>query len=214
MTLNTAASVTAAHKHVRTATLEVAYEESGSAGGAPVAAAARLAVRSALLRRRGAAARRRRLPRHRALSARLWRDALSLRRYAALGPAGGARQRFARIARRARHRTRGAGRLRLGRPGRLRGRGAVAGARARPGHRQRLQHPEHRGFGEAGGAGAGASLLVSILFPHRARPRRARAEPPRARAATSGRSGRRTGRSTTPPTRTAPPRSTIPISSR
>src|ERR1700682_1659468 len=33
MTLNTAASVTAAHKHVRTATLDVAYEESGSADG-------------------------------------------------------------------------------------------------------------------------------------------------------------------------------------
>jgi pimeloyl-ACP methyl ester carboxylesterase len=36
MTSNTAASVTAARKHVRTATLDVAYEESGSAGGVPV----------------------------------------------------------------------------------------------------------------------------------------------------------------------------------
>jgi pimeloyl-ACP methyl ester carboxylesterase len=36
MTSNTAASVTVAHKHIRTATLDVAYEESGNAGGAPV----------------------------------------------------------------------------------------------------------------------------------------------------------------------------------
>src|ERR1700726_4441009 len=36
MTSNTAASVTAAHKHIRTARLDVAYEESGSAGGVPV----------------------------------------------------------------------------------------------------------------------------------------------------------------------------------
>jgi pimeloyl-ACP methyl ester carboxylesterase len=36
MTSNTAASVTVAHKHIRTATLDVAYEESGKAGGAPV----------------------------------------------------------------------------------------------------------------------------------------------------------------------------------
>ena len=35
-------------------------------------------------------------------------------------------------------------RLRLGRPRRLHRRGAVAGARARPRHRQRLQHPGHR----------------------------------------------------------------------
>jgi pimeloyl-ACP methyl ester carboxylesterase len=36
MTSNTAGSVTAARKHIRTATLDIAYEESGSAGGAPV----------------------------------------------------------------------------------------------------------------------------------------------------------------------------------
>jgi hypothetical protein len=36
MTSNTAGSVTAAHKHIRTATLDMAYEESGSADGVPV----------------------------------------------------------------------------------------------------------------------------------------------------------------------------------
>jgi pimeloyl-ACP methyl ester carboxylesterase len=36
MTSNTAGSVTAARKHIRTTTLDIAYEESGSAGGAPV----------------------------------------------------------------------------------------------------------------------------------------------------------------------------------
>ena len=38
----------------------------------------------------------------------------------------------------------GPGRLRLGRPRRLRRRRAVAGARARPGLHHRLQHPGHR----------------------------------------------------------------------
>ena len=36
MTSNTAGSVTPAHKHIHTATLDVAYEESGNPGGAPV----------------------------------------------------------------------------------------------------------------------------------------------------------------------------------
>jgi pimeloyl-ACP methyl ester carboxylesterase len=36
MTLNTAASMTAAQKRIRTATLDVAYEESGNPGGTPV----------------------------------------------------------------------------------------------------------------------------------------------------------------------------------
>ncbi len=36
MTSNTAGSVTAAHKHIRTTTLDVAYEESGDPGGAPI----------------------------------------------------------------------------------------------------------------------------------------------------------------------------------
>jgi pimeloyl-ACP methyl ester carboxylesterase len=34
--MNTAETVTAAHKHIRTATLDVAYEESGNPGGTPV----------------------------------------------------------------------------------------------------------------------------------------------------------------------------------
>ena len=36
MTANSAESVTAAHKHIRTSTLDVAYEESGAADGVPV----------------------------------------------------------------------------------------------------------------------------------------------------------------------------------
>ena len=74
---------------------------------------------------------------------------------------------------------RGAGRLRLGRPRRLRRGGAVARARALPGELHRLQHPEHRRLGRAGAGRAGASLLVPVLFPHRARPRRPHQEPPR-----------------------------------
>ena len=133
---------------------------------------------------------------------------------AALGPAGGAGQRSARIDGCAEHRARRARRLRLGRPRRLRGRRAVAGARARPRHRQRLQHPEHRGVNEAGGAGARsiASGTSIISTANAAAPDWSKTA---ARcAAISGKSGRRTGRSTTPSSRAAPPRSTIPISSR
>ena len=169
----------AAVRHIRTPDLDIAYEESGARGrraglslhGWPydprcydevvpllVAAGCRVIVPYL----RGFGATRFLSPGH-----------------AALGPAGGARQRSARIDGCAVDRARRACRLRLGRPRRLHRRGAVAGTRARPRHRQRLQHPGHRRVGEAGCARAGASLLVPVLFPHRTRPRRPRAEPPR-----------------------------------
>ena len=59
------------------------------------------------------------------------------------------------------------------RPRRLYRFGAMAATRARAGHRQRLQSPEHSGVSEAGIARARAPLLVSVLFQHRAWPRRA-----------------------------------------
>ena len=108
---------------------------------------------AARLRRGRAAARRRGLPRARAVPARLRPDAL---------PVG--RRRRARASRRRWATTcsqfmdalgiapRGPGRLRLGRPRRLRRRRAVARARARPGELRRLQHPGHRRLGRAGAA--------------------------------------------------------------
>ena len=115
----------------------------------------------------------------------------------ALGRAGGARQRPEGVDGCARRRARGARRLRLGRTRGLHRGGAVAGAGARARHLRRLQHARRRGLGEAGVGRAGASLLVSVLFPHRARPRRADGEPPRASRSCCGGSGRRTGGSTT-----------------
>ncbi len=65
----------------------------------------------------------------------------------------------------------------------------------------------------AGTAGARASVLVSVLFPHRARPRRAGRRTAAPYAAISGRYGRRSGLSMTPPSSAARRRSTIRISS-
>ena len=201
-------------KRIRTGALEIAYEESGPADGAPVFLMHGFPVRPAHLRRRGAAAGRGRLPRHRALPARLRADALPRGRHAALRPAGGARQRSQGAHGRARRRARRAGRLRLGRPRRLRRRRAVAGARARPGLGQRLQHSGHRRLGEAGGAGAGApaSGTSTTSTPSAAAPDW---RPTAASSASCcGGCGRRTGGSTMRPSSGRRRPSTIPISSR
>ena len=65
----------------------------------------------------------------------------------------------------------------------------------------------------AGEAGAGGRVLVSILFPARARPRRACRQPARHRAGSCGSNGRRTGISTRRPSSARRPRTTIPIMS-
>ena len=104
-------------------------------------------------------------------------------------------------------------RLRLGRTRRLRGRGAVAGARARAGLHHRLQHPEHPDAGRPGIGGAGTSPLVSVVFPDRARPRRPDSRTAATSADCCGSSGRRTGSSTMRPSRQRRRVSTIPTSS-
>ena len=136
---------------IETPVLDIGYEAAGDPGGGPGHPAARLPLRRPRLRRgrcrprRPAAAY---VPR--ALPARLRPDAL---------PRSG--RRCARDSRPRSARTCStswtpssieravARRLRLGRPGRLHRRGAVAGARARPGHRRRLQRPGHRALRRA-----------------------------------------------------------------
>ena len=60
---------------------------------------------------------------------------------------------------------------------------------------------------------AGAPLLVPVLFPHRARPRRPRPRTGATSAGCCGSCGRPNGSSTRRPSSGAPSRSTIPISS-
>ncbi len=72
----------------------------------------------------------------------------------------------------------------------------VARARAWVGVDQRLQHPEHSHRGSTGGGGAGTSPLVSVVFPHRTRSGRSATEPPRYLRVCYGGSGHRTGNST------------------
>ena len=200
-------------KRVRTDVLEIAYEEHGPDERRAGDPAARLPLRRPRLRRGRPAAGRRRLPRAGALAARLRPDAVPVGRHAALGRAGGARPRPAAVHGRARHRAGRAGRLRLGRPRRLHRGGAVARAGALPGELHRLQHPEHRGLGRAGAGRAGASLLVPVLLPHRARPRRPHQEPARHLPAAVEAVVAGMARSTRRPSRRAPSRSTIPTSS-
>ena len=137
-------------KRVRTDVLEIAYEEHGPEDGAPVILLHGFPYDVRAFDEVAPAAGRRRLPRAGALPARLRPDALPVGGDAALGRAGGAGPRPAAVHGRARHRPRGPGRLRLGRPRRLHRRGAVARARALPGELHRLQHPEHRRLGRAG----------------------------------------------------------------
>ena len=152
-------------KRIRTTTLEIAYEESGPADGFPVLLMHGFPYDPRCLGCGRAAARRRRLPGHRAVSARLWSDAVPVRRHAALRPAGGARAAICSTSwTRSALAARGAGRLRLGRTRGLRRRRAVAGAGARSGLGQRLQHPGHRGVGESRlrprrNSGSGTSII-------------------------------------------------------
>ena len=137
-------------KHVRTPLLDVAYEESGAGGWRAGLSDAWLALRSALLRRSRAAARRSRLSRDCALSARLWRDALSFAdtprsgQQAALGNDLCELMDALAIERAVLAGYDWGGRAAC----------IVAAlwprARARPRHRQRLQYPKHSGVGEAG----------------------------------------------------------------
>jgi len=166
-------------ERIRTPLLEIACEISGPADGVPVILLHGWPYDPRTLRRHASAARGGWLSNHRALSARLRRNALSLLHHAALGSAGSARPRSHRAHGCACALARRAGRLRLGRARRLHCRGAVAGARALPRYRQRLQHPGHRALRRAGIARAGASLLVPVLFSHRARARRPCRQPAR-----------------------------------
>jgi hypothetical protein len=101
-------------RQVRVGDLSIGYYEAGPANGIPVLLDARLPVRHPQLRRRGAAARRAWLSRDRAAPARPRHDPLPRHRDAAQRAAGGRGARPDRPARRAPHRARGDGRLRLG----------------------------------------------------------------------------------------------------
>ena len=152
-------------KSIRTDVLDIAYEEHGPRRRRAGHPAARLPLRRARLRRGGAGAGGRRQPRARAVAARLRPHAVPVAGHAALGRAGGARQRSAPVHGRAWHRARGAGGLRLGRPGGLRRLGALARARALPGELHRLQSSrtsQHRT--KPASAGAGASLWYQYYF--------------------------------------------------
>ena len=105
-------------------------------------------------------------------------------------------------------------RLRLGRPGRLRRRGALAGARDGAGLGQFLQHPEHRPLVGAGRSGAGGRLLVPVVFRHRARPARAGRQPARHRRAAVAHVVAGMGLRRRDLRAHRPPPSTTPISSR
>ena len=202
----------AAIKHVRTSVLDIAYEESGPADGTPV-----LLMHGFPYDPRALTASCRcfpRLPRDRAVPARLRADALSLRRdtmrsgeQAALG------NDLQGTDGRAQDRARGARRLRLGRARGVHRRGAVAGARDRARYRRRLQHARRQSLGEARERRAGVSLLVSVLLLYRARPRRADARTAATSRGCCGSCGRRTGASTTRRSRRPRSRSTIRISS-
>ena len=178
-------------KHVQTSVLDIAYEESGPADGTPVFLLHGFPYDPRAFD--GVVPLLARMPRAGAVPARLWTDAIPLRRHDALGRAGRARQRPARIHGRAAHRARGARRLRLGRARGLHRGGAMARAYARARHLRRLQHARREGLGEAGLGRAGASLLVSVLFLHAARRRGPDAKTGAASRSCSGRSGRRTG---------------------
>ena len=78
-------------KHVRTPTLDIAYEESGPSDGTPVFLMHGFPYDPRAFD--GVVPLLARMPRARAVSARLRADAFSLRRHHALGRAGGARQR-------------------------------------------------------------------------------------------------------------------------
>ena len=205
--------VTRMVKTVRTPTLEIAYQESGPADGVPVillhgwpsdphdwdGVAPPLAAE--------------RMPRAGAVAARLWPDAVPRRCDAAIGPAGGARCRCARLHGCAWHRAGAARRLRLGWSRRLRDRSLMAGARAWAGVDQRLQHPEHsRARANRRRRRRNIATGTSgISTPNAAAPGCSRT------AATSpvccGSSGRRTGSSTTRRSTRRRRASTIPTSS-
>ncbi len=149
----------------------------------------------------------------RPVSARLRPDPLPVFGDAALGRAGRARRGPPRADGRAGDRTGGRRRLRLGRSGRLRRRGALAGPRLGARLRQCVQHPEHRPGDGAGAAGRGSGALVPVLFSQRARSHRPdQGQEGESRVSCGGR-GRRPGRSTTRPSTAQPKPSTVPTSS-
>ena len=200
-------------KRARTAALEIAYEESGPETGFPVLLMHGFPynprcydeVIPALVARGHRAI----VPYLRGYGPTRFLSA----EHVSLGSAGGGGEGSAGPDGCAPLAARGTGRVRLGRACGLCGRSLVARARPRSRGGQRLLHPEHRCLRGAGDAGAGASLLVSVLFPHRARPRRPAGEPRANCASFYGGCGRRTGSSTPLPTNARRGRSTIRISS-
>ncbi len=141
--------------------------------------AARLALRYPQLRRCCAAAGLGRLPGHRAVSARLWLDAISVERDRAQRSAVGARARHHRLDGCAEDREGDARRLRLGRADGRHRRGALARALQGAGLRQRLSDRQPGRRQDAVAAQGRTAMVVSVLFRHRSRPRRLRQVPAR-----------------------------------
>ena len=166
----------------RPSVLNIAYYEDGASDRSRGDPAARLSLRHPHLCGCCADPCREGLPRHRSLSARLWRNALSRCGDAALGRAGRARRRRDRADRCARDQARGVRRPQLGRARGHRRRGAVAGSLRRPRHRQLLSDPGSVARHGAVSARERRGDVVRILFPARARPRRARRQPAQDRA--------------------------------
>jgi len=159
-------------KQVEAGVLRVAYEETGGPTGSPVLLLHGFSLRCARLRRSDAPPRSSRLSRHHAVLARLWSHTFCVPGHASFRPAGRVGAGSARPPGRARDRPGGTRRVRLGRPGGLYRRGAVArpGPGARVGRRQRLQHSGHCRRRQTPSARDGTAALVPILFSHRARP--------------------------------------------
>ena len=155
---------------IRTATLEIAYEESGPAEGQPVVLLhgfpddVHAYEGSRLPSRREA--RRVFVP----TLSRVRADPVSRCRDTAIGSTGGARPRSRRFHGFARVGAGGSRRIRLGWPRGLRRRRivAAAGRRVSLGRCRRLQYPEYRRGRKTAFARDRIPPLVSMVFPHRA----------------------------------------------
>ena len=119
------------------------------------------------------------LPGDRAVSARLWHDALSLQRNGAQRPAVGGRGRHHRADGCAQDRQACSRRVRLGRAHRRHHGRTLAGTLQGPGLGERLSDRQPGSRQDAAAAGGRAAMVVPVLFRHRARPGRLRQIPPR-----------------------------------
>ena len=170
-------------KQVDAGVLNVGYVEAGPADGPAVLLLPRMALRHPRLCGRRADARVGRVPRDRAVPARIRHDRFLSDSHAAQRSAVGARRGRDRAHGSPRHRNGDRGWVRLGRAdGRHHG-GALAGTVHGAGVRERV--PDRQSGGQQGAAAAAgrAGVVVPVLLRDRARPGRLRTEPARVRPA-------------------------------